>query len=302
MSRDPRAFGAQLTLFLHVFPHLLPWQTPLLHWMWGSHVTMLGSSLISWVHCFLFNCHQTDIHAISFVRMHNDKYYLLLFFMSMNNELIESRGYFNFIFNDSAIKNLPAVQETCRRHRFDPWVGKIPWRRAWQPLQHSCLESPMDRGAQQVQSMRSQELYTTERLNSISSSVHTASPLVRGQPGPSCKSGAHVESVALSCHHLPIRQRCYPVVTDCVYGAAFWSIHKPLSETQPPASGQRRSCCLETWGSFWLYTFPPQSCGSVSHGCWGYSASFQKAQLLPHGMSSVSRVENLPGIYMISVW
>ena len=24
----------------------------------------------------------------------------------------------------------------CRRHKrrgFDPWVGKIPWRRAWQP-------------------------------------------------------------------------------------------------------------------------------------------------------------------------
>ena len=21
----------------------------------------------------------------------------------------------------------------CRRWRFDPWVGKIPWRRAWQP-------------------------------------------------------------------------------------------------------------------------------------------------------------------------
>ena len=32
----------------------------------------------------------------------------------------------------------------CRRHkrcRFNPWVGKIPWRRA------SCLENPMDRGA-----------------------------------------------------------------------------------------------------------------------------------------------------------
>ena len=28
----------------------------------------------------------------------------------------------------------PACQ--CRRHkscRFDPWVGKIPWRRKWQP-------------------------------------------------------------------------------------------------------------------------------------------------------------------------
>ena len=22
----------------------------------------------------------------------------------------------------------------CRRHGFDPWVGKIPWRRAWQPI------------------------------------------------------------------------------------------------------------------------------------------------------------------------
>ena len=21
----------------------------------------------------------------------------------------------------------------CKRHEFDPWVGKIPWRRAWQP-------------------------------------------------------------------------------------------------------------------------------------------------------------------------
>ena len=22
----------------------------------------------------------------------------------------------------------------CRRHRFDPWSGKIPWRRKWQPI------------------------------------------------------------------------------------------------------------------------------------------------------------------------
>ena len=27
------------------------------------------------------------------------------------------------------VKNLPAVG----RPEFDPWVGKIPWRRAWQP-------------------------------------------------------------------------------------------------------------------------------------------------------------------------
>ena len=35
----------------------------------------------------------------------------------------------------------------CRRPRFDPWLEKIPWRRKWHPLQSSCLENPMDRGA-----------------------------------------------------------------------------------------------------------------------------------------------------------
>ena len=42
----------------------------------------------------------------------------------------------------------PTLQ--CRRHKrhgFYPWVGKIPWRRAWQPNPvYSCLENPMDRG------------------------------------------------------------------------------------------------------------------------------------------------------------
>ena len=28
----------------------------------------------------------------------------------------------------------PACQcRRCKRHRFDPWVGKVPWRRKWQP-------------------------------------------------------------------------------------------------------------------------------------------------------------------------
>ena len=33
----------------------------------------------------------------------------------------------------SSEKNLPAIQETCRRGRLDPWAGKIPRRREWQP-------------------------------------------------------------------------------------------------------------------------------------------------------------------------
>jgi len=29
------------------------------------------------------------------------------------------------------VKNLPAKQETLD---WDPWIGKIPWRREWQPI------------------------------------------------------------------------------------------------------------------------------------------------------------------------
>jgi hypothetical protein len=52
----------------------------------------------------------------------------------------------------------------CRRCRFDPWVGKIPWRRKWLPAPE-CLGNPMDVGAQQVWSMGSQkELDPTQWL------------------------------------------------------------------------------------------------------------------------------------------
>ena len=46
------------------------------------------------------------------------------------------------------VKNFPA---NARRHGFDPWVGKIPWRRKWQSTsaipENSGLGNPMDRGA-----------------------------------------------------------------------------------------------------------------------------------------------------------
>ena len=32
------------------------------------------------------------------------------------------------------VKNPPAMQERGKRGGFDPWVGKIPGRRAWQPI------------------------------------------------------------------------------------------------------------------------------------------------------------------------
>ena len=31
-----------------------------------------------------------------------------------------------------SVVNISLQCRRCKRSRFDPWVGKIPWRRAWQ--------------------------------------------------------------------------------------------------------------------------------------------------------------------------
>ena len=49
----------------------------------------------------------------------------------------------------------------CRRQKrleFDPWVGKSPGGGYGNPLQYSCLENPMERGACRLQSIESQSI------------------------------------------------------------------------------------------------------------------------------------------------
>ena len=64
------------------------------------------------------------------------------------------------------VKNLPANVGDIRDEGFDPWVGKIPWRRAWQPppaLQYSCLENPHGQRSLMGYSLQGhKELDTTE--------------------------------------------------------------------------------------------------------------------------------------------
>ena len=52
----------------------------------------------------------------------------------------------------------------CKRHRFDPWVRKIPWRSKWQPIPIFLPGKPMDRGAWWATAMGLQK-DTTEQLN-----------------------------------------------------------------------------------------------------------------------------------------
>ena len=45
------------------------------------------------------------------------------------------------------MKNPPANAGVIKRHGFDPWVRKIPWRRKWQPTPVFLPGNPLDREA-----------------------------------------------------------------------------------------------------------------------------------------------------------
>ena len=59
----------------------------------------------------------------------------------------------------ASVKNLPANAGDIR-DGFNTWIGKMPWRSAWQPSQYSCLENPMDRGAWQAMVHRVAKTHT----------------------------------------------------------------------------------------------------------------------------------------------
>ena len=64
------------------------------------------------------------------------------------------------------VKAPPAKCKRCMRYGFDPWVGKIPWRRAWQP---TLVFLPGESHGQRSQAGYSpwghKELDTTEQVS-----------------------------------------------------------------------------------------------------------------------------------------
>ena len=61
----------------------------------------------------------------------------------------------------------------CRRHRFDPWLGKIPWNRKWRPTPVLLSgKSPRQRSLVGYSPWGRKELDTTERL-SMHTHTHT---------------------------------------------------------------------------------------------------------------------------------
>ena len=84
------------------------------------------------------------------------------------------------------VKSLPANVGGGKGHRFNPWVGRTPWRRARQPSRYSCLENPVDRGAWRAVVMGSHRIWPDCRdsARERSSSPLLATALLRGCEPP----------------------------------------------------------------------------------------------------------------------
>ena len=90
----------------------------------------------------------------------------------------------------------PACQ--CRRHRFDPWVGKSPWRRKWKPtLVFSGGKSHGQRSLAGCGPWGCKESGVTERLNTTTPN-QGPHPWLPGRQGAPCQADLPTQEPLLS--------------------------------------------------------------------------------------------------------
>ena len=99
--------------------------------------SIFGSRENKICHCFYFFpfylswSNGTVCHDLSFFNVEFKPAFSLSFFTLTKRLFSSSLSAISDLAINVAqmVKNLPAIQET----RFNPWVGKISWRREWQP-------------------------------------------------------------------------------------------------------------------------------------------------------------------------
>ena len=98
---------------------------------------------------------------------------------------------------------------------FNPWVGKISWRRKWNPVQYSCLKNPMDKGGLWATVHGVAELDTTEHAHVPCNKSRKVLPSYKGKNQLPCgrlenkkgkkgmKKGQVKERERDKCHLVP---------------------------------------------------------------------------------------------------
>ena len=121
----------------------------------------------------------------------------------------------------------------CRRFKFDPWVGKIPWRRNGYPLQYSCLgQFHRQRSLEDYSPWDHKELDTTKQLRH-----NNTVALYPKLPSRSEKTSHKVgDSV---CHTNQLRKEENPRVDGCYPYASARKICDPKDDqTKTRFSGE----------------------------------------------------------------
>ena len=80
----------------------------------------------------------------------------------MGHPLFQCSTCYNYVYVlDNSVQWLSGKESSCQcsRHGLDPWVGKIPWRRKWQPTPFSLPGKPHgQRSLAMLESMGSQRI------------------------------------------------------------------------------------------------------------------------------------------------
>ena len=144
----------------------------------------------------------------------------------------------------------------CRRHKrwgFGAWVGKIPWRRAWQPTPVFLPGDPMDRGAWQGRAPGGhKELDMAERL-----SRHKSSPRPKGHKSLQGLPGQRLHLEWLGTGYCLQVLKPESKATVCAVASSLWRLE---------GGGGRPRVRPESPSSFLLVPSSGRP-GSTPHGC-----------------------------------
>ena len=148
------------------------------------------------------------------------------------------------------VKNLPAIQETG----FNPWVGKIPWRRKWQPTPVFLpRESHGQRSLTGYSLWGHKESDTTEQLSRFYE-WGWASKKSRGQ---------FVSGVGLA---LPQAEPPPPPPSSPRLMRVGWARILPRTSSPPPLLGWVSFSWVTDWKRHVLFRHPGLSCSLVPEG------------------------------------
>ena len=139
------------------------------------------------------------------------------------------------------VKNLPA-NTTDMRRRFNPWVRKIPWGVHSNPLQHSCLENPIDRGPWRA------TVHGTGKFSSVQS-------LSCVLPFATPWATAHQASLSITNSRSPAK----PMSIESVMPSNHIILCRPLFLLTPIPPSIRvfsnESTLHNRWSKFWSFSF-----------------------------------------------